>query len=143
MKPQDSKDKLTKKTAIIIIISMVVWLSIGYGAGFYDGQISKSKAIYNNGNVFELNTTVEGTGSMLPTIQKDSVLMLEQYEGLEPECGHIYIYEPNNYSKGDPVIVHRYVRKSPHGYIFKGDNNKAQDKPINNTQILYKITSIR
>ena len=64
------------------------------------------------------------TGSMLPDIKIGAVCLVDPdaYENTAPQVGDVAIY-----STPTRDVIHRIVRVSDEGYIFKGDNNNSED----------------
>lgn len=64
------------------------------------------------------------TGSMLPDIKIGAICLVDPdaYENAAPQVGDVAIY-----STPTRDVIHRIVRVSDEGYIFKGDNNNSED----------------
>lgn len=123
--------KLTKLDKINIVLSIVLGLTLGFLL-FHPKEL----ALFTYQEI-----GVGGTGSMLPVIQNNDLLMLEKLDEQEQiYLGQIYVYKNNETES----IVHRLIWKynSTH-YIFKGDNNLVADKPISREQITYKVIGVK
>jgi len=81
---------------------------------------------------------VAPTGSMLPTLDSRSVLLLETVTATDLRPNDLAIYTRDD----GRAIVHRVKAIHPHGILFDGDNNKASDGWIDPTRITHRVAGI-
>lgn len=84
-------------------------------------------------------TTVASTGSMLPVLDSNSILLMERVTAGELRKNDIAIYES---AKGDMSIVHRAKEVLPDGVYFEGDNNHRSDGWIKPDKVRWRIAGI-
>ena len=87
-------------------------------------------------------TTVMPTGSMVPTLDSRSVLLLERVSGPELKVGDIAIYAGTGARK--PMVVHRVTAIGASATLFAGDNNDPQkpDGWIAHDRIRWRVAGI-
>lgn len=80
------------------------------------------------------------TDSMEPVYTKGMVLIAVPVKEDTLIVNEIYAYRVGQKDTGlNPIVVHRLVDITEDGYIFKGDNNNVQDKPVHRKQVIYCI----
>ena len=80
------------------------------------------------------------TDSMEPVYTKGTVLIAVPVNEDTLIVNEIYAYRAGQKDTGlNPIVVHRLVDITEDGYIFKGDNNNVQDKPVYRKQVIYCI----
>jgi hypothetical protein len=84
-------------------------------------------------------TTVAPTGSMLPVLDSNSILLIESITGAELRGNDIAIYESADRRIN---IVHRAKEVTPDGVYFEGDNNSFSDGWIKPDKIRWRIAGI-
>ena len=94
-------------------------------------------------NIFEQKTLHSQciSDSMGLIIDCRNELRAEDIKNKNFNIGDIYIYRLSE----NNTVIHRLVydcRQGCFGLIFKGDNNYGADQPVNETQILYRVTGI-
>lgn len=97
-------------------------------------------SIVNAGKVDYVRYFDDCTGSMLPTISCKDKLIINTVD--EPIINNIYCYRPDyrNFNLASMWLVcHRLVDIQEDLYIFKGDNNKYNDEPIERKYIAWEI----
>ena len=85
---------------------------------------------------------VAATGSMVPTIDSGSILLLEKVTGTDLRVGDIAIYQS---ADGKSTICHRVRDVSKSGAVlFTGDNNRgtSPDGWIDSRRILWRVAGI-
>ena len=82
---------------------------------------------------------VSATGSMLPVLGSNSVLLLESVTVADLKKNDIAIYEN---AAGNGTIVHRAKAVSPDGVYFEGDNNTWPDGWIKPDRIRWRVAGI-
>lgn len=97
-------------------------------------QWEKIKALLKNGT--ELYIPVKGT-SMKPFLQEDSFVFVRERTG-RPKIGGVYFFE----GFGDKPILHRLIRKTDEGFIFRGDAQELTEGPIPEERILAELTGV-
>jgi len=83
--------------------------------------------------------TVAPTGSMLPVLDSNSILLIEKVTGAELRKNDIAVYE---ITPGGMNIVHRAKEVSPDGVYFEGDNNGRSDGWIKAEKVHWRIAGI-
>jgi signal peptidase I len=82
---------------------------------------------------------VAATGSMLPTLDEGSTLILStQFNQTSLVVGDIVLYDSPEYKN----IVHRIIDINGDRYYLKGDNNKIPDGWIDYAQITHVVIGI-
>jgi len=82
--------------------------------------------VKTNKNIDDLTIgRAKGTGSMLPTIPRNAILIEVPIIENELVIGDIIIIKGEDYN-----IVHRIVNITEEGYITKGDNNNVVDPKV-------------
>lgn len=80
------------------------------------------------------------TDSMEPVYTKGTVLIAVPVKEDTLIVNEIYAYRAGQKDTGlNPIVVHRLVDITEDGYIFKGDNNNVQDKPVHRKKVVYFI----
>jgi len=123
------------RRGLIFVLVVVASLVVGIGC------LDLLGVSVNIGSPQERITRVKGSGSMIPTINKTSLLNVSKVGlGESIKLGQIYIYKKRG---GVGTIVHRVICQDPNGdYVFMGDNNEYYDAPVSREQILEKVNEI-
>lgn len=74
------------------------------------------------------------SGSMEPTIKTFSIVVGVPVNADDVQTGDICTY-----SRGSTMICHRVVDITEEGFIFRGDNNPADDPPVAPELISYRV----
>ena len=112
---------------IIIIVVIILLIYI---------MIQKSITKENYTNIFGYTFLEVLTGSMSGTIEIGDGVIVKITKDVEEE--DIIVYKKDN-----SLITHRLIEIDENGeFITKGDANNTEDKPVNETQVLGKVTYI-
>jgi hypothetical protein len=88
-------------------------------------------------------TYPQATGSMRPTLDEHSILLLERATARDLKAGDIACYTVTSDGKGDQTIVHRALAIAPSGYVyFSGDHNRYSDGWIAPQRICWRVAKI-
>ena len=88
-------------------------------------------------------TYPQATGSMRPTLDERSILLLERATARDLKAGDIVCYTRAPDGSGKETIVHRVVAIAENGYIyFLGDNNRYADGWIAPERICWRVAQI-
>ncbi|HTZ21778.1 MAG TPA: S24/S26 family peptidase [Opitutaceae bacterium] len=88
-------------------------------------------------------TYPQATGSMRPTLDECSILLLERASARDLKEGDIVCYTRAPDGSGKETIVHRAVAIASNGYIYMaGDNNRYADGWIAPVRICWRVTQI-
>ena len=88
-------------------------------------------------------TYPQATGSMRPTLDERSVLLLERVTARDLKAGDIACYTVTPDGSGEKTIVHRAVAIAPSGYVyFSGDHNRYSDGWIAPQRICWRVAQI-
>ena len=88
-------------------------------------------------------TYPQATGSMRPTLDERSILLLERATARDLKEGDIVCYTRASDGSGKETIVHRAVAIAPTGYVyFSGDNNRYSDGWIAPGRICWRVAQI-
>lgn len=116
---------------IIILINISIMLSMGI-----------SKGITGKATIFGYRPFFIMSESMEPTIMTHQFVVAVPVQPEDVEVGDIVTYDlySNVTDKIKQTIIHRVVTINEDGtFIFKGDNNQSEDKPVAASRIGYKI----
>ena len=116
---------------LLIIFNMTIVLSM-----------CVTKGITGKATVFGYRPFFIMSESMEPTIMTHQVVVAVPVEPEDVEVGDIVTYDlySNVTDKIKQTIIHRVVAINEDGtFIFKGDNNQSEDKPVSASRIGYKI----
>lgn len=115
--------------SLLIIVTLIILVGI-----YYLVQIK----VFNNdyANIFGYTFFEVATGSMADTIEIGDVVIVELTKDVRKNDIIVYKEEEN-------FITHRLIDINENGeFITKGDANNTEDKPVNETQVLGKVTYI-
>ena len=85
----------------------------------------------------------QATGSMSPTLDERSVLLLERATARDLKAGDIVCYTVTSDGSGDKTIVHRALAIAANGYVFfAGDHNRYSDGWIAPKRICWRVAQI-
>jgi hypothetical protein len=88
-------------------------------------------------------TYPQATGSMRPTLDERSVLLLERATARDLKVGDIVCYTVTSNGSGDKTIIHRALAIAANGYVFfAGDHNRYSDGWIAPERICWRIAQI-
>jgi signal peptidase I len=88
-------------------------------------------------------TYPQATGSMRPTLDECSVLLLERATARDLKAGDIVCYTRAPDGSGKETIIHRAVAIADNGYIyFAGDNNRYADGWIAPERVCWRVAQI-
>ena len=88
-------------------------------------------------------TYPQATGSMRPTLDERSILLLERATARDLKEGDIVCYTRARDGSGKETIVHRAVAIAATGYVyFSGDNNRYSDGWIAPDRICWRVAQI-
>ena len=88
-------------------------------------------------------TYPQATGSMRPTLDERSVLLLECATARDLKAGDIVCYTVTTDGSGDKTIVHRALAIAANGYVFfAGDHNRYSDGWIAPERICWRVAQI-
>ena len=88
-------------------------------------------------------TYPQATGSMRPTLDERSVLLLERATARDLKAGDIVCYTVTTDGSGDKTIVHRALAIAANGYVFfAGDHNRYSDGWIAPERICWRVAQI-
>lgn len=114
----------------ILLTIVTIVIIIGF---YYIYQIKIEQNDY--ANLFGYTFFEVATASMYPTIGIGDVVIVEITKEVEQNDIIVYI-------DGESIITHRLIQKNGEELIAKGDANNSEDKPINETMVLGKVTQI-
>lgn len=117
-------------TLIVIVCAFIIF--VGFNAIISGG--TKQSFLFNN-----KRPTIVITGSMEPTIEVNSIVMLEPVSFNDLEEGDIIRYDSGmGYS-----VMHRIIHKTVSYVVTKGDNNAVADTlPVMPQQVTGRVVSI-
>ena len=117
-----------------------VLLAIITSTAFYFLYIYTENNDLVSENRIDYNTYggVLGTGSMLPTIKQDDILLYND-DNFGLEVGDVYVYEQETTGI---MVVHRLVYRDNETCFFKGDGNPYIDYKANCSMIERKVVGI-
>lgn len=136
VKVEKKKEPLLKFVVGVISYAFFIWLLlIGITLLVYvlDIKIRASKGDYSS-PLF--NAYVVLTGSMLPEIQVNDVVITKKVEAKYLEVGDIITFASTDSRFSGTIITHRIIKKNPdvdgNGITFqtKGDNNNVADSAL-------------
>ncbi|HTZ20407.1 MAG TPA: S24/S26 family peptidase [Opitutaceae bacterium] len=88
-------------------------------------------------------TYPQATGSMRPTLDERSILLLERVTARDLKAGDIACYTVTSDGSGDKTIIHRALAIAPNGYVyFSGDHNRYSDGWIAPQRICWRVAQI-
>jgi hypothetical protein len=88
-------------------------------------------------------THPQATGSMRPTLDERSILLLERATARDLKEGDIVCYTLARDGSGKETICHRAVAIAPTGYVyFSGDNNRYSDGWIAPERVCWRVAQI-
>jgi hypothetical protein len=88
-------------------------------------------------------TYPQATGSMKPTLDERSVLLLERATARDLKVGDIVCYTVSSDGSGDKTIIHRALAITANGYVFfAGDHNRYSDGWIAPERICWRVAQI-
>ncbi len=124
-------NKIAETTLNILLILVSLLIIIGI---YYLFQI---KILHNAyANILGYTFFEVGTGSMADTIEIGDVVVVKITK--DAQENDIIVYQEE-----DNFITHRLVKINENGeWITKGDANNTEDSPIQETQVLGKVTQI-
>lgn len=135
------KEKRVHKRLIYSIVMMITTLLVVIGT-FSGSFYLYNEALGNYGNLrmlFGYKPMVVISGSMLPTIQVNSLNLCKAATYDDIEIGDIVVYREIT----GIYITHRAIEKTTIAgedvLITKGDNNKVEDAPVKRGQVVGKI----
>lgn len=134
MKETKAKKVINKIVGIVLNILLIIVTLIILVGIYYLVQIK----VFNNdyANIFGYTFFEVATGSMADTIEIGDVVIVELTKDVRKNDIIVYKEEEN-------FITHRLIDINENGeFITKGDANNAEDKPINESQVLGKVTYI-
>ena len=113
---------------LLTIVTIVIIIGFYY---IYEIKIEQN----DYANLFGYTFFEVATASMYPTIGIGDVVIVEITKEVEQNDIIVYI-------DGESIITHRLIEKNGEELIAKGDANNSEDKPINETMVLGKVTQI-
>lgn len=134
MKETKAKKVVNKIIGIVLNILLIIVTLIILVGIYYLVQIK----VFNNdyANIFGYTFFEVATGSMANTIEIGDVVIVELTKDVRKNDIIVYKEEEN-------FITHRLIEIDENGeFITKGDANNTEDKPVNETQVLGKVTYI-
>ena len=134
MKETKAKKVVNKIIGIVLNILLIIVTLIILVGIYYLVQIK----VFNNdyANIFGYTFFEVATGSMADTIEIGDVVIVELTKDVRKNDIIVYKEEEN-------FITHRLIEIDENGeFITKGDANNTEDKPVNETQVLGKVTYI-
>ena len=134
MKETKAKKVINKIVGIVLNILLIIVTLIILVGIYYLVQIK----VFNNdyANIFGYTFFEVATGSMANTIEIGDVVIVELTKDVRKNDIIVYKEEEN-------FITHRLIEIDENGeFITKGDANNTEDKPVNETQVLGKVTYI-
>ena len=134
MKQTKAKKVINKIVGIVLNILLIIVTLIILVGIYYLVQIK----VFNNdyANIFGYTFFEVATGSMADTIEIGDVVIVELTKDVRKNDIIVYKEEEN-------FITHRLIDINENGeFITKGDANNTEDKPVNETQVLGKVTYI-
>ena len=134
MKETKAKKVVNKIVGIVLNILLIIVTLIILVGIYYLVQIK----VFNNdyANIFGYTFFEVATGSMADTIEIGDVVIVELTKDVRKNDIIVYKDEEN-------FITHRLIEIDENGeFITKGDANNTEDKPVNETQVLGKVTYI-
>lgn len=134
MKETKAKKVVNKIIGIVLNILLIIVTLIILVGIYYLVQIK----VFNNdyANIFGYTFFEVATGSMADTIEIGDVVIVELTKDVRKNDIIVYKEEEN-------FITHRLIDINENGeFITKGDANNTEDKPVNETQVLGKVTYI-
>ena len=134
MKETKAKKVVNKIIGIVLNILLIIVTLIILVGIYYLVQIK----VFNNdyANIFGYTFFEVATGSMADTIEIGDVVIVELTADVRKNDIIVYKEEEN-------FITHRLIDINENGeFITKGDANNTEDKPVNETQVLGKVTYI-
>ena len=134
MKETKAKKVINKIVGIVLNILLIIVTLIILVGIYYLVQIK----VFNNdyANIFGYTFFEVATGSMADTIEIGDVVIVELTKDVRKNDIIVYKEEEN-------FITHRLIEIDENGeFITKGDANNTEDKPVNETQVLGKVTYI-
>lgn len=134
MKETKAKKVVNKIIGIVLNILLIIVTLIILVGIYYLVQIK----VFNNdyANIFGYTFFEVATGSMANTIEIGDVVIVELTKDVRKNDIIVYKEEEN-------FITHRLIDINENGeFITKGDANNTEDKPVNETQVLGKVTYI-
>lgn len=134
MKETKAKKVINKIIGIVLNILLIIVTLIILVGIYYLVQIK----VFNNdyANIFGYTFFEVATGSMADTIEIGDVVIVELTKDVRKNDIIVYKEEEN-------FITHRLIDINENGeFITKGDANNTEDKPVNETQVLGKVTYI-
>lgn len=97
-------------------------------------EVLKDSSVQHSEKEFKLK--VNGT-SMSPFLRLGDDIFVKQSSPELLSMGDVVVILREN-----DIITHRLIRKSPDGYVCKGDNTHVPDPPVKAEQIFGKVVAI-
>lgn len=113
---------------IIILLSIIVFLIIW---AFIQLNVQNQPYI----NIFGYSIFSTATGSMYPTIQEEDIVIVKIGNNVKQN-------DIITYRKDSSIITHRIIEIKDETIIVQGDNNNSPDDPIQESDIIGKVTYI-
>lgn len=114
--------------SLIFILSVIAIIVIW---GFVQLNVQQKEYI----NIFGYSVFSAETGSMMPTMEKGDIVIIKIGDEIKEN-------DIITYKSGNALITHRVVEINGDKIIAKGDNNNAEDEPINKEQVIGKSVFI-
>ena len=121
MSPMETFNSVVLLFIAILFFLEVMWMGgtlVGSGGLSYNAYYTKYKPL------------IVVSGSMSPTIEVNSLIMVEKTPFDELEVDDIIVFKTSTYG----LVSHRIVEKVAGGYLTKGDNNNNVDKWVVNEE---------
>jgi hypothetical protein len=135
-------------TAVLSIIFFGGFATVSRGDSVASIKLDKSAAIavakaWTEQSPNHSWTYPQATGSMRPTLDERSILLLERATARDLKAGDIVCYTVTPDGSGDKTIVHRALAIAPSGYVyFSGDHNRYSDGWIAPQRICWRVAQI-
>lgn len=114
--------------SLIFILSVIAIIVIW---GFVQLNVQQKEYI----NIFGYSVFSAETGSMMPTMEKGDIVIIKIGDEIKEN-------DIITYKSGNALITHRVIEINGDKIIAKGDNNNAEDEPINKEQVIGKSVFI-
>ncbi len=85
---------------------------------------------------------LKNTGSMLPVLDSNSVLLLEKVNPADLRVNNIAVWARDNIVGPDTKICHRVRKLEPDAVLFEGDNNQRSDGWVIFDRILWRVAGV-
>lgn len=105
-------------------------------AGYAHAYLNLAREMLLDSSQQQVRMEVQGN-SMAPVLRPKDAVVVENKPGERFRRGDILLVARN-----DDYVTHRLIDIKPEGYILKGDNMFAPDKPVLEEQIIGKVIQV-